>query len=64
MRILDYALSPDGGTQVIILELDNGEQLKIGLDGRMDSPVSGKQMFIGSSLEKEKGVGSLFYLWA
>jgi len=40
MRGLDYALATDGGTQVIVLEIDEGEKLMIGLDGRMDSPVS------------------------
>lgn len=48
MRILDYALALDGGTQTIVLETDDGEQVTIGLDGRMDSPASGKQLFIGS----------------
>jgi hypothetical protein len=51
MRVLDYALATDGGTRVIVLEQDDGEKLLIGLDGRMDSPVSGKQLFIGSSPE-------------
>lgn len=51
MRIIDYALALDGGTQVIVLELDDNRTLRIGLDGRMDSPVSGKQMFIGNSPE-------------
>lgn len=51
MRALDYALATDGGTQVITLELDDGEILMIGLDGRIDSPVSGKQRFIGPSPE-------------
>lgn len=51
MRVLDYALATDGGTQVIVFELDDAEKLMIGFDGRMDSPVSGKQMFIGSSPE-------------
>ncbi len=51
MRILDYALALDGGTQVVVLELDDGEHSMIGLDGRMDSPVSGKQLFIGRSPE-------------
>ena len=51
MRILDYALAVDGGTQIITLETDGGEQLSIGIDGRMNSPVSGRQIFIGSSPE-------------
>ncbi len=51
MRVLDYALATDGGTQVIVFELDDGKKLMIGLDGRMDSPVSGKQIFLGSSPE-------------
>lgn len=50
MRILDYALAPDGGTQVVILETDAGDQVTIGLDGRMDSPGSGKQLFVGAFL--------------
>ena len=49
MKILDYALALDGGTQVITLENNDGEQINIGLDGRMDSPLSGKQLFIGNS---------------
>ncbi len=48
MRILDYALAPDGGTQIITIELDDGQQLSIGLDGRMDSPAAGTQLFIGN----------------
>ena len=47
MRIIDYALAPDGGTQVVTLELDDGQKLSIGLDGRMDSPAAGTQLFIG-----------------
>ena len=49
MKILDYALALDGGTQVITLENNEGEQISIGLDGRMDSPLSGKQLFPGNS---------------
>jgi hypothetical protein len=49
VKILDYALALDGGTQVITLENNDGEQINIGLDGRMDSPLSGKQLFIGNS---------------
>lgn len=49
MKILDYALALDGGTQVITLENNDGEQINIGLDGRMDSSLSGKQLFIGNS---------------
>lgn len=51
MRILNYALSPDGGTQVVDLETSDGERISIGLDGRMDSPGGGKQLFIGPSPE-------------
>ena len=51
VRILNYALAPDGGTQVIELETGDGERISIGLDGRMDSPGSGKQLFIGASPE-------------
>ena len=51
VRILDYALALDGGTQVITLEYNDGEQINIGLDGRMESPLSGKQLFIGISPE-------------
>lgn len=49
MRILDYALSLDGGTQIVVLETASGERLTIGLDGRMNSPNSGKQLFIGAA---------------
>lgn len=49
MRILDYALALDGGTQVVVLETAEGERVSIGLDGRMGSPGSGKQLFIGAS---------------
>ncbi len=49
MQILDYAIVPDGGTQVFDLELDDGMVLSIGLDGRMDAPLGGKQLFIGQS---------------
>ena len=48
MRISDYALTPDGGTQIVTLEIDDGQQLSIGLDGRMDSPAAGMQLFIGN----------------
>ena len=48
MRISDYALAPDGGTQIVTLEIDDGRQLSIGLDGRMDSPAAGMQLFIGN----------------
>ncbi len=51
MRILNYALALDGGTQVVDLEIRSGEQISIGLDGRMDSPGGGKQLFIGPSPE-------------
>ena len=51
MRVLDYALATDGGTQIVTLELADGKQAMIGLDGRMDSPVSGEQLFIGGSPE-------------
>lgn len=30
------------------LEIDEGQQLAIGLDGRMDSPAAGMQLFIGN----------------
>ena len=49
MKIHDYALAFDGGTQVITLENNEGEQISIGLDGRMESPLSGKQLFLGNS---------------
>jgi hypothetical protein len=48
VRIIDYALAPDGGTQIVTLEIDDGQQLSIGLDGRMDSPAAGMQLFIGN----------------
>lgn len=51
MRVLDYALATDGGTKVIDLEKDDGQRVSIGLDGRMDSPGSGKQLFIGAGPE-------------
>ena len=51
MRIADYALATDGGTQVIDLETDDGQKVSIGLDGRMDSPGAGKQLFIGAGPE-------------
>jgi len=51
MRIVDYALAMDGGTQIVEVELDAGETMMIGLDGRIDSPVSGRQLFTGSSPE-------------
>lgn len=54
MKILDYALALDGGTQVITLEINDGKPISIGLDGRMDSPLSGKQLFIGSSPDGPK----------
>ena len=49
MKILNYALALDGGTQIITLEIKDGEQINIGLDGRMESPLSGRQLFIGNS---------------
>lgn len=49
MRILDYALALDGGTQILVLEKASGEQVTIGIDGRMNSPNSGKQLFIGAA---------------
>jgi hypothetical protein len=52
MRILDYALALDGGTQIVVLEIGDGEQVTIGLDGRMGSPTNGKQLFIGASPER------------
>lgn len=51
MRISDYVLAPDGGTQIVTLEIDDGRQLSIGLDGRMDSPAAGMQLFIGDGPE-------------
>lgn len=48
VRICDYVLAPDGGTQVVTLETDSGNQLSIGLDGRMSSPAAGLQLFIGN----------------
>ena len=49
MKLLDFALALDGGTLVITLENNKGERINIGLDGRMESPLSGKQLFIGKS---------------
>ena len=49
MRILDYSIALDGGTQIIVIECDDGERVTIGLDGRMDSPTSGKQLLVGKS---------------
>ena len=49
MKILDFVIALDGGTRVIDLELDNGKVITIGLDGRMDSVLSGRQLFIGAS---------------
>lgn len=49
MRIVDYAVAIDGGTQVVVLETASGERVAIGLDGRMNSPNSGKQIFIGTA---------------
>lgn len=49
MRILNYCLALDGGTQVIELELDGSGRIQIGLDGRMGSPLEGQQLFIGGS---------------
>lgn len=49
VKILNYALALDGGTQIITLENKDGEQISIGLDGRMESPLSGRQLFIGNS---------------
>lgn len=49
MRIIDYALALDGGSQIMVLETTSGEQVTIGLDGRMTSPNSGKQLLIGLS---------------
>ena len=54
MRILNYALALDGGTQIVDLEIRSGEQISIGLDGRMDAPGGGKQLFIGSSPESRE----------
>lgn len=51
MRILNYALSPDGGTEIVDLEISDSERISIGLDGRMDSPGGGRQLFIGPSPE-------------
>ena len=49
MRIRDYALALDGGTQIVVLETASGKQVTIGLDGRIDSPNSGKQLFVGAA---------------
>ena len=49
MKVLDYALALDGGTQVITLDTGEGGQICIGLDGRMDAPLGGKQLFLGNS---------------
>jgi hypothetical protein len=46
MRIRNYALALDGGTQIVVLETDDDEQISIGLNGRMDAPARGKQLFI------------------
>lgn len=51
MRVLNYALVPDGGTQVLNLELDSGERVSIGLDGRMGTPREARQLFIGGGPE-------------
>lgn len=51
MRITDYALALDGRTQIVTLEIDDGQQLSIGLDGRMGSPAAGMQLFIGNGPE-------------
>lgn len=51
MQISDYALALDGGTQIVVVETDGGERLTIGLDGRMDSPLAGMQLFIGPAPE-------------
>jgi hypothetical protein len=51
LRIVDYAIATDGGTQVIDLEKDDGQRVSIGLDGRMDLPGAGKQLFIGAGPE-------------
>ncbi|KPK23158.1 MAG: hypothetical protein AMJ61_16190 [Desulfobacterales bacterium SG8_35_2] len=51
MRIRDYALALDGGTQIIVLETGDGGQIRIGLDGRINSSAGGKQLFIGNSPE-------------
>jgi hypothetical protein len=48
MKILDYALALDGGTQIIELECDDGTTISVGLDGRMDSPAAGRQLFVGN----------------
>ena len=49
MRVFDYALAADGGTQVVDLETSDGKRISIGIDGRMDAPGGGKQLFIGAS---------------
>lgn len=49
MRILNYALAADGGTQVVDLEISDGKRVSIGIDGRMDAPCGGMQLFIGTS---------------
>ena len=76
MRMLDSAPALDGRTQIIVLETGNGEQMNIGLDGRMDSPTFGKQVFIGNSPDspdtrmlplggiEERKVISLLHNWA
>lgn len=51
MKILDYALALDGGTQVITLDTGAGTTICVGLDGRMGAPLGGKQLFIGNSPE-------------
>ena len=48
MRFRDYALALDGGTQIIVLETGDCGQITIRLDGRMNSPTGGKQLFIGN----------------
>ena len=51
VKIENFVLALDGGTRIIDLRMDSGELVVIGLDGRMDSPNSGKQLFIGGSAD-------------
>lgn len=51
MRVIDYAVAPDGGTQIVTLEMQDGQRLSVGLDGRMGAPAAGLQLFIGDGPE-------------
>jgi hypothetical protein len=49
VKIIDYALALDGGTQVVVLEDDDGRQITFGRDGRMGIPESSRQLFFGGA---------------